>query len=74
MMQKALLVAVLGVFLAVSVWFASRAWFSVDAELTGHGWFALALGVVLSFVVGGGLMWLLFYSSRSGRDDIDQDF
>lgn len=64
------LIAVLG----LSVWFAAQAWFSVDTQMSGHGWFALILGVVLSLVLGIGLMWLVFHSSRSGHDDIDRDF
>ena len=73
MKQTLLLVVVLGVFLAVSVWFAADAWFGVEAEMTGHGWFALFLGVVLTFALGVVLMWLVFHSSRSGRDDIDHE-
>ena len=32
------------------------------------GWFFLVAGVILTIVLGGGLMFLLFYSSRKGRD------
>ncbi|MFW5661149.1 MAG: hypothetical protein ACOC0V_00980 [Oceanicaulis sp.] len=71
--QKILLLAVLGGFLAASIWFAAQAWFSVDTQMSGHGWFALVLGVVLTIAVGVGLMWLLFHSSRGGHDDIDMD-
>ena len=35
-----------------------------------HGWIAIGLGSVLSFLLAGALMGLGFYSSRSG---IDQD-
>lgn len=34
-----------------------------------HGWTAMIIGVVFSIVVGGGLMTLLFYSSRHGYDE-----
>lgn len=40
-----------------------------DTEIGGHGWAALTLGVVVSVVVGGGLMVLVFYSSRRGYDE-----
>jgi hypothetical protein len=30
---------------------------------------AMAGGVIFSFIVGGGLMALVFYSSRAGYDD-----
>ena len=33
-----------------------------------HGWVALILGSVAMVALGGGLMWLSFYSSRSGHD------
>jgi hypothetical protein len=32
------------------------------------GWAFLGLGVILTIVLGGGLMALLFYSSRKGKD------
>ena len=32
------------------------------------GWLFLVLGVFLTILVGGGLMVLLFYSSRKGKD------
>lgn len=32
------------------------------------GWLFLVLGVILTTVVGGGLMVLLFYSNRRGKD------
>jgi hypothetical protein len=34
-----------------------------------HGYVALALGVVLSLLLGFGLMALAFYSARRGYDD-----
>jgi uncharacterized membrane-anchored protein len=38
-------------------------------DLTANALFALSLGVVFSVVIGAGLMALIFYSSRSGRDE-----
>jgi len=73
MKQIVLLIVVLGAFLAGSIWFAADAWFGIDAEMSGHGWFALFLGVVLTFALGVGLMWLVFHSSRSGADDVDHE-
>jgi len=32
------------------------------------GWLFLVLGVIFTALVGGGLMFLLFYSSRKGKD------
>ena len=36
-----------------------------------HGYIAMILGIVLSLVIGCGLITLMFYSSRHGYDDID---
>ena len=38
--------------------------------ITCPGWFAIAGGVLFSLAVGGGLMALVFYSSRHGYDDL----
>jgi hypothetical protein len=34
-----------------------------------HGWLAVGLGSAGSIILGAGLMWLSFYSSRSGYDE-----
>jgi hypothetical protein len=73
MVQKLLLVFVLGGVLLASVWFAAQAWLQVDTQMSAHGWTAMVLGVVLSLIVGVGLMALVFFSSRHGYDDIDND-
>ena len=44
-------------------------WELRDVELSFHGVLALVLGVVLSLVLGIGLMYLVFYSARHGHDD-----
>jgi hypothetical protein len=44
-----------------------------DTGITLHGWLALGVALVGTAGVGGGLMWLAFYSSRAGWDDIDRD-
>ncbi|MEQ8404979.1 MAG: hypothetical protein RKE49_07770 [Oceanicaulis sp.] len=74
MKQTLLLIAVLGGLVAVTAWVAIDTWTSIDAQMSWHGWLAMALGVVLTAAVGAGLMWLLFYSARSGHDDIDDQF
>lgn len=40
-----------------------------DVEMSGHGWTAMIAGIVLSLVVGVGLMSLVFISNRRGYDD-----
>jgi hypothetical protein len=39
----------------------------VDVPITGY--FAMAVGVIFSLIVGVGLMALVFYSSRKGYDE-----
>jgi hypothetical protein len=41
--------------------------------MSGHGWTALVLGIVVSIALGTGLMFLVFYSHRKGYDRIDED-
>jgi hypothetical protein len=41
-------------------------------EMPTAGYVALAFGVVVSLIVGIGLMTLVFYSSRAGYDDPPQ--
>ena len=62
------LVVLLG-FLAASVWIAARAWNTLGAvHMSAFGWFALIAGSAVTIAVGGGLMALLFYSSRHDYD------
>lgn len=64
------LTIVLLLMLAFAVWGFGVAWkMSGNVGMSVHGYVALGLGVVLSLVVGGGLMALAFYSSRRGYDD-----
>ena len=67
-MGKFLFLAVMAIFLVVSVWWAAWVWGSMDAELSTDGNIALWLGIVVSLVVGVGLMVLLFQSDRRGYD------
>jgi hypothetical protein len=39
-----------------------------SSAMTGAGYVALALGILATLALGIGLMALMFYSSRSGRD------
>ena len=39
-----------------------------------HGWLAVILGCVGSVMLGAGLMWLSFYSSRAGYDERAEAF
>jgi hypothetical protein len=66
-MKTALLALVLIALLAVVLFGVLSDW---DASaMSVHGWIALTIGTVLSLLVGGGLMALVFYSARHGYDD-----
>ena len=56
-------------FLALSLAYAIYGWNRVGpVGIPPMGWAFLIAGVVVSVLVGGGLMALMFYSSRKGRD------
>ena len=56
-------------FLVAALAYAIYGWNRVDAVgIPLTGWIFLAAGIVLTVLVGGGLMALMFYSSRKGRD------
>lgn len=40
-----------------------------DVEISRHGWIALGLGAAATFLVGAGLMALVFFSHRRGYDE-----
>lgn len=62
-------VFVLGGFLVLALWYAVRMWGRVpDVGIPATGWVFLILGVVVTLLVGAGLMALVFYSSRNNRD------
>ena len=70
-MRKLLVVVPLFALLALSVWFAAAAWVRLGGEtIPLYGYVAIAGGVLFSLLVGGGLMALVFYSSRHGYDDL----
>ena len=56
-------------FLGLSLWYAVYSWNAVgDAHMSAFGWFALIAGSFITVAVGGGLMALIFYSSRHNYD------
>jgi len=70
MRPSVLLAVVLGTLLvataAVSLW----VWDELGStEIGVQGYIALSLGAVATLVIGGGLMGLVFYSSRHGYDE-----
>lgn len=78
------IIITLVLLLAVSLWMAVDVWVTADratvegaargaaeghGAVSGHGIMALVLGGIGTLIVGGGLMALVFFSSRSGHDD-----
>jgi hypothetical protein len=72
MTMRVLYVAVpLLALLGFSVWFAIVAWERLGGDaIPAYGYVAIAGGVLVSLLVGGGLMALVFYSNRHGYDDL----
>lgn len=69
-MRTFLLIAALVGLLGIALVATLLMWFDIDdTELSIHGIIAMMLGIVLSLGIGGGLMFLVFYSSRHGHDD-----
>lgn len=69
-MKTALTVFILGGVLVATVLVVIRIMAGLsDVTLSGHGIAALILGVVFTLAIGGGLMFLVFFSSRRGHDD-----
>ena len=69
--MRALVVVALFALLALAVWFAAAAWVHLGGEaIPFYGYVAIIGGVLFSLLVGGGLMALVFYSSRHGYDDL----
>jgi len=74
--KSVILVVVLVAMLVVAVGFSYHVWTSVGAgddqggeAMSANGMAALILGGIGTLVLGGGLMALMFFSSRRGYDD-----
>ena len=62
------IVVLLG-FLAAAIAYAVHAWTAMSGvSISPLGWLFMALGVFFTIAVGGGLMALVFYSSRHNYD------
>ncbi|HEY5338742.1 MAG TPA: hypothetical protein VIJ85_11090 [Rhizomicrobium sp.] len=62
------IVVLLG-FLLAALGYAIHAWNAMDGvHISMAGWIFMGLGVVFTILVGGGLMALVFYSSRNNFD------
>ena len=74
-MKAVLVIGVLVALLAAALVFGFVGWNLDGAEVTisRHGILALILGGVGTLALGGGLMFLVFYSNRRGYDDAVDD-
>jgi hypothetical protein len=62
------IVVLLG-FLAAAIIYAVRAWNAMSGvAISPLGWLFMGMGVFFTIAVGGGLMALVFYSSRHNYD------
>jgi hypothetical protein len=62
-------VVILLLLLGWAIWYAMGAWDAMRAvHMSTLGWVFLTLGAVVTFLVGAGLMALVFYSSRHDLD------
>ena len=60
---------VLFLFLCWAGWYAVHVWRGLaGVEMSPLGWTFMILGAVVTLLVGGGLMALVFYSSRHDYD------
>ena len=66
------ILVVLAALLGLAVYAAVEVWTALAGTVISvHGWIALGAGVLVTFGLGAGLMFLVFYSNRQGYDDPD---
>jgi hypothetical protein len=68
-MERRFVIGALLALLGLALWAAYQQWIMVDVEVPAWAWVWMAVGCFLSVLVGGGLMALVFYSSRKGYDE-----
>ncbi len=66
-----LVIVPLAIFLVAALYTSYHMWVSIGGGtgMNGHGVAALIIGGIGTVVLGGGLMALMFFSSRRGYDD-----
>lgn len=58
------------IFMLALIVISAKVWsYMPEGGMSGHGWAALALGVLLSVIIGGGLSAILIISRRRGYDE-----
>jgi membrane-bound ClpP family serine protease len=65
-----ILIVALGGLAVIAIGGAMWMWNQLEGvAISPMGWLALVLGIVVASAVGGGLMFLVFYSAHHGYDD-----
>ncbi len=71
-MKTLTIIVTLATLLGLVIYGAVELWTALeDTAISVHGWIALGAGVLVTFALGAGLMFLVFYSNRRGYDDPD---
>jgi hypothetical protein len=66
--------AIAAIVVAILIVVSAGNWVGIgNVGISANGWIALILGVVATLAVGGGLMALVFISSRRGYDEPPSD-
>ena len=69
------IIALFLIVLSLVLFFSIKLWFNWDfITISDHGFFAITICIVMSFIIGSGLMALAFFSSKYGYDEkVDHD-
>ena len=69
MKRIAVIAGVVGLVVLIAALIIPMWWITADIGLSATAYGAIILMVIFCFLVGGGLMFLIFYSARKGYDD-----
>ena len=74
-MKKKIIIFIFILVLLISIFFSFRLWFNMDfIDISTNGVIAITFCIIVSLILGIGLMTLVFFSSRFGFDDqVDHD-
>ena len=71
MLRRAIILASIGLVVTMGgVFLIDQMAASGPAPLSAHGWFAFFLGALFCLILSCGLFALVFFSARSGRDEV----
>ena len=70
-MNRATILLLIGsaVLVGAALWWSITMTIAIDAPMTASGWGAMIAGILLTLLLGVGLMSLVFLSSRRGYDE-----